>query len=80
MRSIDTVALLNDDPCHEDRIPEPLRPAHRRRGTWAVYAIFTGQTAEVNGIPQDGLDIQIADDLVDLLNLECINRRKGSTH
>jgi hypothetical protein len=49
-------------------------------GSWAVYDIFTGQTAEVNGIPQDGLDIQTADDLVDLLNIEYINRRKGSTH
>lgn len=49
-------------------------------GSWAVYDIFTGQTAEVNGIPQDGLDIHIADDLVDLLNAEYINRRKGPTH
>ncbi len=49
-------------------------------GTWAVYDIFTGQTAEVNGIPQDGLDIHIADDLVDLLNSEYIKRRKGPTH
>ena len=49
-------------------------------GMWAVYDIFTGMTAEVNGIPQDGLDIEQADDLVDLLNAEYIARRKGTTH
>ena len=49
-------------------------------GMWAVYDIFTGLTAEVNGIPQDGLDIEQADDLVDLLNAEYIARRKGTTH
>lgn len=46
----------------------------------AVYDIFTGLTAEVNGIPQDGLDIEEADDLVDLLNAEYIARRQGTTH
>ena len=49
-------------------------------GLWAVYDIFTGLTAEVNGLPQDGLDIEVADDLVDLLNAEYIARRKGTTH
>lgn len=49
-------------------------------GTWCVYDIFTGQTVEVNGVPQDGPDMEIADDLVDLLNAEYINRRKGPTH
>lgn len=49
-------------------------------GWWAVYDIFTGLTAEVNGVPQDGLDIEAADDLVDLLNAEYIARRKGTTH
>jgi len=49
-------------------------------GLWAVYDIFTGLTAEVNGLPQDGLDIGHADDLVDLLNHEYIARRKGTTH
>lgn len=49
-------------------------------GMWAVYDIFTGLTAEVNGVPQDGLDIETADDLVDLLNAEYIARRKGTTH
>ncbi|MGQ3214931.1 hypothetical protein [Shinella sp.] len=46
----------------------------------AVYDIFTGLTAEVNGVPQDGLDIEVADDLVELLNAEDIARRKGTTH
>lgn len=36
--------------------------------------------SEVNGVPQDGLDIEQADDLVDLLNAEYIARRKGTTH
>lgn len=49
-------------------------------GAWAVYDIFTGLTAEVNGVPQDGLDIEHADDLVDLLNAEYIARREGTTH
>ena len=49
-------------------------------GLWAVYDIFTGLTAEVNGVPQDGLNIEVADDLVDLLNAEYIARRKGTTH
>lgn len=64
-------------------IPRPdNRYAMREDGTgmWAVYDIFTGLTAEVNGVPQDGLDIETADDLVDLLNAEYIARRKGTTH
>jgi hypothetical protein len=43
-------------------------------GLWTVYDIFTGEPAEVNGIPQNGLDMEIADDLVDLLNCQ----RNGS--
>jgi hypothetical protein len=58
------------------------RYAMREDGTGmrGVYDIFTGLTAEVNGIPQDGLDIEEADDLVDLLNAEYIARRQGTTH
>ncbi|HEV7436566.1 MAG TPA: hypothetical protein VGO22_17125 [Pseudorhizobium sp.] len=48
--------------------------------TWTVYDIFTGKAAEVNGVPQDGLDMETADDLVDLLNAEYIARRGGMTH
>ncbi len=33
-----------------------------------------------NGVPQDGLDIEQADDLVELLNAEYIARRKGTTN
>ncbi|MCK4205297.1 hypothetical protein J3U99_11015 [Brucella pituitosa] len=44
-------------------------------GSWTVFDIFTGMPAEVNGIPQDGLEMQQADDLVDLLNLQYIRRR-----
>ncbi|MCQ4635017.1 hypothetical protein GB927_033680 [Shinella sp. CPCC 100929] len=58
------------------------RYATREDGTglWAVYDIFTGLTAEVSGTPQDGLDNEQADDLVDLLNAEYIARRKGTTN
>lgn len=38
-------------------MPRPgIRYAMREDGTgrWAVYDIFTGITAEVNGVPQDG--------------------------
>jgi hypothetical protein len=34
----------------------------------------------VNDTPIDMLEMEEADDLVDLLNLEYINRRKGPTH
>lgn len=49
-------------------------------GTWTVYDIFTGLPAEVSGIPQDHLAMEVADDLVDLLNAEYIARRRGTTH
>lgn len=68
------------------KTPKPIRPENRYdmredgTGMWAVYDIFTGLTAEVNGVPQDGLDIETADDLVDLLNAEYIARRRGTTH
>ncbi|PJO48973.1 hypothetical protein [Brucella pituitosa] len=44
-------------------------------GSWTVFDIFTGMPAEVNSIPQDGLEMEQADDLVDLLNLQYIRRR-----
>lgn len=46
-------------------------------GTWTVFDIFTGLPAEVNDVPQDGLEMEQADDLVDLLNLLYIRRRTG---
>ena len=49
-------------------------------GTWTVYDIFTGFPAEVNGVAQDHLDMEIADDLVDLLNADYIARREGTAH
>ncbi|KQS79069.1 hypothetical protein ASG25_10815 [Rhizobium sp. Leaf384] len=49
-------------------------------GTWAIEDIFTGQTAEIGDEPQEGLALEIADYLVDVLNLEYINRRRGTTH
>jgi hypothetical protein len=47
---------------------------------WAVFDIFTGLTAEVNGVPQDGLAMQVAEHRVGDLNEEYIARRKGTTH
>jgi hypothetical protein len=49
-------------------------------GLWAVYDIFTGLTAEVNGIPQDGLDEVVAKFMTNELNEAYITRRKGTTH
>lgn len=49
-------------------------------GMWAVYDIFTGLTAEVNGIPQDGLDKVVGEYMVRDLNEVYIARRKGTTH
>lgn len=44
-------------------------------GTWTVYDVFTGLPAEVNGVAQTGLDVEQADDLVDLLNYLDVKRR-----
>ena len=35
---------------------------------WTVFDAATGQVARVNGVAQTGLDLDNADDLVDLLN------------
>ena len=35
---------------------------------WTVFDATTGQVARVNGVAQTGLDLDDADDLVDLLN------------
>jgi hypothetical protein len=69
-------------------MPTPKRPRAENRygiredgtGKRAIYDIFTGLTAEVDGIPQDGLSIEAADNLVDLLNAEYIARHAGTTH
>ncbi|MDX0752894.1 hypothetical protein GOL39_28740 [Sinorhizobium medicae] len=49
-------------------------------GTWTVFDIFTGLPPEVNDVEQVGLDMEQADDLVDLLNLLYIKRRRGPVH
>ncbi|NOV20936.1 hypothetical protein E5S70_33805 [Ensifer adhaerens] len=49
-------------------------------GTWTVFDIFTGMPALVNEVEQVGLELEQADDLVDLLNLLYIRRRSGSVH
>ncbi|MDW9594574.1 hypothetical protein GOA63_20440 [Sinorhizobium meliloti] len=48
--------------------------------TWTVFDIFTGLPAEVNDVEQVGLEMEQADDLVDLLNLLYIKRRRGPVH
>lgn len=68
------------------RNPKPnrteIRYGLREDGTglWAVYDIFTGLTAEVNGVPQDGLDEVVVKFMVRELNDVYIARRKGTTH
>ncbi len=49
-------------------------------GRLAVFDIFTGLTADVNGIPLDDLDEVVALDVARLLNAEYIARRRGTTH
>ncbi|MDQ0323368.1 hypothetical protein QO002_005603 [Pararhizobium capsulatum DSM 1112] len=44
---------------------------------WTVYDIFTGEPAEMSGTWLTACEMDEANDLVDLLNLEYINRRKG---
>lgn len=58
------------------------RYAMREDGTgmWAVYDIFTGLTAEVNGIPQDGQSEVVARFMAKELNDAYVTRRKGITH
>lgn len=45
-------------------------------GSWTVFDIFTGWPADVYGVPQDGLEMEEADDLVDLLNYLYITQRE----
>lgn len=45
--------------------------------TWTVFDIFTGEPAEVNDVPQEGLEMEQSDDLVDLLNYLYVKRRSG---
>jgi len=40
-----------------------------RNGTWTVFDIATGQPALVNDVEQVDLEMDQADDLVDLLNM-----------
>ncbi|PWK65850.1 hypothetical protein [Aminobacter sp. AP02] len=44
-------------------------------GTWTVYDVFTGLPARVKGVEQVWLEMEQADDLVDLLNLQDARRR-----
>ncbi len=47
-------------------------------GYWTVYDIFTGEPAIVNDIVMSALEMEEADDLVDLLNT-LYRERRGTT-
>lgn len=47
---------------------------------WTVYVIMSGMAAEVNGVILNKMEMEDADDLVDLLNAEYVARRRGTTH
>ena len=36
---------------------------------WEVFDVWTGKTVMIAGVPKDDLDVQDADDLMDLLNI-----------
>ena len=44
-------------------------------GTWTVFDVFTGLPAEPDGWSASGLELEYADDLVDLLNAVDLKRR-----
>ncbi|MBZ9977820.1 hypothetical protein LB555_20490 [Mesorhizobium sp. BR-1-1-10] len=44
-------------------------------GTWTVFDVFTGIPADPEGHPAVGLEMEYADDLVDLLNAINLKRR-----
>lgn len=48
-------------------------------GYWTVFDIFTGEPAAVNDTLLTMLEMEEADDLVDLLNRLYIERRGGTT-
>jgi hypothetical protein len=49
-------------------------------GTWTVFDLMTGEPADVNGQIQVDLDMESADELVDLLNLLHSQLASGTIH
>jgi hypothetical protein len=47
-------------------------------GTWTVFDIFTGLPTEINGVPIMRLDIEEADDAIDLLNTLDVERQQNT--
>lgn len=45
--------------------------------SWTVFDVFTGEPAIVDGVQLVSLEIEEADDLVDLLNARYARRRSG---
>ncbi|WP_246687933.1 hypothetical protein [Methylobacterium sp. WL93] len=47
---------------------------------WTVYDIATYEPTQVNGIAQTGLDMEAADDLLDLLNTLAREKNESARH
>lgn len=45
-------------------------------GLWAIVDVFTGLPVVIDGVPIAGLDIQEADDALDLINSMDIKARR----
>ena len=54
--------------------------ARKGKQGWDVIDLTTGQPAKVNDVEQVGLDIEDADDLVDLLNKLETQRQMSAKH
>jgi hypothetical protein len=46
---------------------------------WTVYKVSTDEPARINGVPQTSLDIEKADDMVDLLNLLALKKGESAS-
>ena len=60
----------------------PLTTFEMRRDDqgWTVYDERTGEPARVNGVPQTGLNVQVADELVELLYRLEEQKAKAAKH
>ncbi|MFK5596787.1 hypothetical protein ACFZ8E_07255 [Methylobacterium sp. HMF5984] len=67
------------DPANSNT-PAQLFDMRKDDEVWTVYDIATGEPARVNGVPQTGLDMEVADDLVDLLTLLARQKNESTGH
>jgi hypothetical protein len=72
----DDGALAGDRSSDQEHRPRMAARYNIRRDDegWTVFDIWTGWPALIKGAEQVGLDIELADDLVDLLNI--LNERR----